>query len=155
MIYGNIAEWRYYFGKSEYFIAMFQELSKISINTVNGEYRINKHVYYKVMSYDTQLSPSIVESHKKEVDVQIVLEGKEHIKVYEPDAVRIKVPYDDKNDCQFYTIENKPNAEIELVPGKMAVFFPNDIHACQYAVNKEVETIKKIVFKINEELFTH
>lgn len=155
MIYGNITDWHYYFGTSEYFGGIFQELSKISTNTENGEYRINKHVYYKVMSYSTQVSPSIIESHRKEVDVQIVLGGKERIKVFDADAVKVTAPYNGENDCQFYCIEEQSFVEFDLVPGKMAVFFPNDIHACQYAVNEEVETIKKIVFKINEELFTH
>lgn len=36
----------------------------------------------------------------------------------------------------------------------MALFFPQDIHACQYNVDNTSETIKKVVFKIDEKLFT-
>jgi YhcH/YjgK/YiaL family protein len=155
MIFGNITDWVYYFEKSDIFKEMFQELSKISTNTGNGEYRLNDQIYYKVMGYDTQISPSVIESHKKEVDVQIILKGKERIKVFNTDAVKVTVPYNEENDCQFYSIEKQSFTEFNLVPGKMAVFFPKDIHACQYAVDNNVETIKKIVFKIDEELFTH
>ncbi|TLF46482.1 YhcH/YjgK/YiaL family protein [Maribacter aurantiacus] len=155
MIFGNIEDWRYYFGKSEVFNEIFQELPKISTSTGNGEYRLNNQIYYKVMSYDTHVSPSVIESHKREVDVQIILMGKERIKVFDEDAVKVTVPYKEENDCQFYSIEKQSFTEFDLVPGKMAVFFPKDIHACQYAVEDKVETIKKIVFKVDEELFTH
>ena len=155
MIFGNIADWRYYFGKSEVFNEIFQELPKISTSTGNGEYRLNKNIYYKVMTYHTQLSPTIIESHNKEVDVQIILKGREHIKVYDPESVKLKVPYNSETDCVFYSSMERPFSEFDLIPGKMAVFFPKDIHACQFAANNEVETVKKIVFKINEELFTH
>ena len=36
----------------------------------------------------------------------------------------------------------------------MAVFFPDDIHNPQYAVNSKIETLKKIVIKIDEKLFS-
>lgn len=155
MIFGNIADWKYYFGKSDVFNEIFQELPKISTSTGNGEFRLNEHIYYKVMSYDTQVDPSVIESHKKEVDIQIIIKGREHIKVYDPEAVKTKVSYNSETDCVFYSSVERPFSEFDLVPGKMAVFFPMDVHACQFAVNNEVETIKKIVFKIDEELFTH
>ena len=98
MIFGNIEDWRYYFGKSEIFNEIFQELPKISTSTGNGEYRLNNQIYYKVMSYDTQMSPSVIESHKREVDVQIILKGKERIKVFDADAVKVTVPYKEEND---------------------------------------------------------
>lgn len=36
----------------------------------------------------------------------------------------------------------------------MGVFFNQDIHNPQFAVNDKVEEIKKIVIKVNEKFFT-
>lgn len=155
MIFGNITDWKYYFGKTKYQDELYQELQSISSAIKNGIYKLNDHIYYKVMSYETQASPSVIESHKKEVDVQIVLSGKEHIKVYDPSNVQVTMPYNAEKDCQFYSSEKVPFVEFDLIPGKMAVFFPNDIHACQFVVGDKTEPIKKIVFKIDEKLFTH
>ena len=107
------------------------------------------------MSYETKIRPSIIESHKKEVDVQILLKGKEHIKIYSADNVETMEEYDSKTDCQFYKDIKGPDLELNLIPDKMAVFFPQDIHGCQYAFNNQASVIKKIVIKIDEKLFTH
>ena len=36
----------------------------------------------------------------------------------------------------------------------MAIFFPDDIHHPQFAVDGKIETLKKLVLKIDEKLFT-
>jgi beta-galactosidase beta subunit len=36
----------------------------------------------------------------------------------------------------------------------MAIFFPDDIHQPQFALENKIETLKKIVIKIDEKLFT-
>lgn len=62
------------------FEEIFQKLKDFDINTLDGTYKTHDLYYFKVMSYETQLSPKIIESHKKEVDIQILLSGKELIK---------------------------------------------------------------------------
>lgn len=155
MIFDDIENWGTYFGRSNTFKDIFQELSSISVKKPNGVYLKNNYWYYKVMNYDTKINPSIIESHRREVDLQIILSGKEHIKIFKEQNITIAGTYDDETDCQFYKNPNKAEIEFDLIPGKMAVFFPQDIHACQYAVDDKVENIKKIVIKIDEKLFTH
>ena len=88
--------------KSPIFVEIFQKLKDFDINTPNGTYKINDSYYFKVMSYETQLSPKIIESHRKEVDVQILLSGKELIKIYKEEDVNVLEKYNSKIDCQFY-----------------------------------------------------
>ena len=155
MIFDSIDNWNSYFDASGIFGEVFDKLAKVNVNTPNGEYRINDLCYYKVMSYDTKLEPTIIESHKREVDIQVALKGAEGINIYSVTDVEITSAYDNKTDCQFYKSVRKPQLDLRLTPGKMAIFFPQDIHGCQHALDSNTETIKKIVIKIDEKLFTH
>jgi YhcH/YjgK/YiaL family protein len=139
--------------KAPVFHEIFQKLKDFNINTPNGTYKTHDSYYFKVMSYETQLSPEIIESHRKEVDVQILLCGKELIKIYKEEDVSVLQKYNSKIDCQFYKELNSPISELILEPSYMAVFFPNDIHSPLHAQNKKVEKLKKIVLKIDEALF--
>ncbi|WP_296635761.1 YhcH/YjgK/YiaL family protein [Polaribacter sp.] len=140
--------------KSPIFLEIFNKLKSFDIDTPNGIYKTSDSYYFKVMSYETQLAPKIIESHRKEVDVQILLSGKELIKIYKEDDVNVLEKYNSKIDCQFYEELKPPISEIILEPNYMAVFFPNDIHGPLYAYNDKIDKLKKIVIKINETLFS-
>lgn len=152
MILDKIDNWKIYF-KEPIFLEIFKELENYNSETPNGIYRTHDNYYFKVMSYDTKLESNIIESHIKEVDVQILFSGNEKIKIYNSEAVCIIEPYSDETDCQFYKNIGNPVAEINLETGYLAIFFPGDIHHPQFAVNNKVETLKKIVLKIDEKLF--
>ena len=154
MIYDSLTNWNQYFN-APIFDEIYQKLMLITADTKNGEYFKSDKYYFKVMSYDTMVEPTLIESHKKEVDVQVILKGGERIKTYSPNSIKISSEYSEETDCQFYKAIGAAEMEFKLNPGKMAVFFPQDIHGCQYAQSNEIETIKKIVIKIDEELFTH
>lgn len=154
MIYDNITNWNQYFNGAV-FDEIYQKLLSLTFDTKNGEYYRTDKYYFKVMSYDTLNEPTIIESHKREVDVQVVLKGGERIRIYNKENLKISTDYSEETDCQFYAAQKPAEMEFKLIPSKMAVFFPQDIHGCQYTLSNKVETIKKIVIKINEELFTY
>lgn len=153
MILDKIENAHLYF-KGESFEELLKQLDTYTIDTPNGIYKNHNDFYFKVMSYDTKLEPTVIESHKKEVDVQILLSGKEQIKIYDAKDVEISQEYDLESDCQFYKAINNPVSDLFLEPKYMAVFFPDDIHGPQYAVANKIEKLKKIVIKIDEKLFT-
>ena len=153
MIIDKINNWVLYF-KAPIFLEIFKELDNYNFDTPNGIYRTNENYYFKVLSYDTKLESNIIESHIKEVDVQILFFGNEKIKIYNSESVTITEPYSNETDCQFYKKKGNPISEINLQPGYMAIFFPDDIHHPQFAVGNNIQTIKKIVLKIDEKLFT-
>jgi YhcH/YjgK/YiaL family protein len=152
MIVDKLYNWTLYF-KAPIFLEIFKELENYNFHTPNGIYRTNENYYFKVMSYDTKLEPNIIESHKKEVDVQILFWGNEKIKIYNSESLTITEPYSIESDCQFYKKTGNPISEIILQPGYMAIFFPDDIHHPQFAVENKIQTLKKIVLKIDEKLF--
>jgi len=154
MIYDELKNWNQYF-KGPVFDEIFEKLQLLTIDTKNGEHFKTDQYYFKVMSYDTFVEPTIIESHKREVDVQVVLIGGERIRIYDATDLEVSSEYSKELDCKFYSANNPELIELKLIPGKMAVFFPQDIHGCQYTLTDKVENIKKIVIKINEELFTH
>ena len=153
MIVDKITNRKLYF-KGEVFDELFKQLDAYTLETPNGVYKNHNDFYFKVMSYKTKFESNITESHRKEVDVQILLSGNEAIKIFESNNVEITQSYEESSDCQFYNPIDIPVSEINLYPGYMAVFFPDDIHNPQYAVNGKIEKLKKIVIKINEKLFS-
>ena len=74
MILDKINNWGLYF-KTPIFLEILKELNNYKFDTPNGIYRTNENYYFKVLSYDTKLESNIIESHIKEVDVQILFFG--------------------------------------------------------------------------------
>lgn len=153
MIFDKIENWKTYF-KHDIFNKIFDDLNKITIETTNGIHFKNKDYYFKVMSYKTKLKSDIIENHKKEVDLQILLSGSEKIKLFSLENVEVIRHYSDEDDCQFYKEKGNSNSEIVLKPSYMGVFFNQDIHNPQFTGDTKVEEIKKIVIKVNEKFFT-
>ncbi|WP_343329138.1 YhcH/YjgK/YiaL family protein [Polaribacter staleyi] len=153
MILDKIENAKLYFNNPS-FKELFKQLKTYTVDTPNGVYKNHKDFYFKVMSYETKLEPTVIESHIKEVDVQILLSGSEKIKIYDSKDVEITEKYSSETDCQFYKALQLPISEIFLRPGYMAVFFPDDIHGPQYTIDNNVEKLKKIVIKIDEKLFS-
>ncbi len=153
MIFDSISNWKQYF-KQEIFTEIFEELKTLNLDSPDDIYHRRDNYYFKVITYKTKVNPEIIENHLKEVDIQILLSGQEKIKVYNKDAVTVTREYMDDDDCKFYKQSDRPHTEIILQPGYMAVFFSNDIHGCQHAVeDNKIESLKKIVIKVDEKLF--
>lgn len=153
MIFDKIQNWKLYF-KDSLFDHILEEFENYSEETQNGVYKNNENYYFKVMDYNTSFEPKIIESHKKEVDIQIILKGGEKIKLYNPENLKIIKEYSEETDCIFYEALGKHHSEIILSEGCFAVFFPDDIHQPQFALDNEIKNLKKIVIKVNEKLFS-
>lgn len=153
MIIDKINNWKYYF-QNPIFEEIFTKLYCLNQETPIGNYFKNEHFYFKVMTYQTMEEPSVIESHLKEVDIQIILSGSEKIKLYDFNDVQITRPYSIDDDCQFYRAINSAHSEVILKPKTMAVFFQQDIHHPQFFTNNRIENVKKIVIKVNETFFT-
>lgn len=150
MIIDHTDQWGIYF-KNPVFEQIFTDLAKINLDTPNGMIKNHDDYYFNVMSYETSLSPEIIESHVREVDIQVLLSGNERIKLYDRTQVLTTKPYDESIDCEFYAENGQPHTEVILKPGMMAVFFPQDIHYAKFAVS-EPENVKKVVVKVKREL---
>lgn len=153
MIFDKIINWKRYL-QNPIFEEIFNNLSTFNLDTKDGIYKnFSDKYYFKVMTVDTSIDPDIIESHKKEVDIQILFKGEERIQVYSYDQVEITENYSSLNDCTFFLANQKPLVELILKPEYMAIFFEDDIHRPLLALNDIKSNLKKVVIKVNKECF--
>ncbi len=84
------------------------------------------------------------ESHRKMIDIQYIVSGKEKIGVSPLSKTTVIKEYDDKRDVANYTAKGKFYV---AEPGVMYIFFPNDAHRPSIKVDG-FDTVKKVVIKV-------
>ena len=148
MIFDKLTNYPVYFQSSEMKSVIEDVIQNYSITTEDGTYQEFDHYYVKVMSPETLEVSDIIESHQREIDIQILLSGTEKIRIFSEENVTIKSDYNPEIDCTFYTPSSDPHSEVVLQPGYFAMFFPQDIHNPLIA-NTKIQSLKKIVIKID------
>lgn len=85
----------------------------------------------------------VLELHRKYIDIQILLEGKERMgwKAIEDLKEEIQ-PYNEEKDCAFYA--DRSTSFVDLEPGQFAIFFPEDAHAPIIGEG----TVRKLIAKV-------
>ena len=85
-----------------------------------------------------------LEGHKKYVDIQVLLEGRESIGwKTKCEANEIYKPYDEERDVAFYSDE--VDGTVDLHAGQFVVLFPEDLHAPgigEGAIRKVIAKVK-------------
>jgi len=114
----------------------------------DGRYDIDgDNIYALVMSYDTKDGEEVkFESHKKYIDIQLLLEGVESLNVSLDKNLNIDTLYSEQNDVALFT-PPKYFASVLLEPGNFAVLYPDDTHqpGCRVEDKKQV---RKMVIKV-------
>jgi biofilm protein TabA len=107
----------------------------------------NETMYIVVNSYTTK-SPEDVpfEAHRKYIDVQILLSGRERIEVARQENLTLLHEYDENIDAMFYA-PPAVSTSILLEPGQFVVLFPHDAHRPGLFVDAPVD-VQKLVIKI-------
>jgi len=82
------------------------------------------------------------ESHKRYLDIHVLLEGEERIDIARPEDLE---QFDHKGD--FYAYRGTGEQTLILRPGSFLVVFPQDAHRVKMQVKGESH-IRKVVFKI-------
>ena len=121
--------------------------NNIDKKTLEGKYNITKEIYAVVQTCQPKLKKEqVLEKHKKYIDLQLVLSGKEKIgwKFFDK-KFKILKRYNVKNDISFYL--NKPDTFINLKKDEFAIFFPEDTHAPLCCDKKVKKCIVKIPVK--------
>ncbi len=104
-------------------------------------------VFASVMEYATKSSAEARwESHRKYVDVQIMLAGDEQMRVADVTTMKEKSPYDAEKDATFFHPPAASNVVV-VAAGQFAIFFPHDAHQPSLAIAGPT-TIRKVVFKV-------
>lgn len=146
MIIGKLKDLEKYIGlSSDIDFAIKYVLNTDLINLKTGKHILNDNVFVSRQSYLGKEN-ALAESHKKYIDLQIVVKGVEKIGYADilNDTVVVKTPYDCENDIAFYDVIDE--AIYEMTDLSFAVIFPEDIHRPGLKVNDEM--IEKVVVKI-------
>ncbi|MDB4902384.1 MAG: hypothetical protein JWQ63_1665 [Mucilaginibacter sp.] len=91
-----------------------------------------------------EFEQSAWESHRKYIDVQYVITGKEKIGVSPLADATVTKPYDETKDGANYNATGK---YFIASPKEFFLFFPNDVHRPNIKV-EGFDTVKKLVIKI-------
>lgn len=114
----------------------------------NGKYDFDENNYINIEEYCTKpINNALYEAHKKYIDVQLLLTGKEQIYVSEVKDLSEKTQYDDLKDIIFYSNDIDKNKFITLDGNNFVILFPHEAHAPQIAFEK-LQNVKKVVAKI-------
>lgn len=118
-------------------------------NIRNGNYIIDGDNCFALISeYNTKKKANVLfEYHKKYIDVQMLLKGKEIINVTDLDNIKTVVDYSNEKDIAF---GEKLGGFKELImeETKVAIFFPTDAHQPCLQFSNHSEKVRKLVIKI-------
>lgn len=131
-------------------------VDSITKDTKEGyTYLLEDKVYGRIMSYNTlPLEECRIEAHNRYIDIQISIEGSEGIEVYQRSLLReIEVYSADKDVTFLDSLEEKPYAIINNIPGRFSMFFPEDAHRPKMFIEGSSGYVKKYVIKIEKTIF--
>ena len=112
-----------------------------------GRHIVNDQFYYNVIEYKTTgEKDKPFESHRKFVDIQLILDGEEIMQVTDISRLHERVVYDNRKDVVLYTATNLTASTI-LRPDSIMILYPRDAHRSM-SMYKKSTVIKKIVGKL-------
>jgi YhcH/YjgK/YiaL family protein len=127
---------------------VFEFLKNLSPTFENGKIEIDNDLFVDISNYHTIPADSgKLESHKKYIDIQILLHGYEKIGWSPVSHLSLNTEYDENRDIMFYNTPDNFINFMTLTPGLFMIFYPDDAHMPQIAVNSPA-MVKKAVFKI-------
>lgn len=122
----------------------------LSAQTPDGRYEIaGAEVYALVASYPT-VAPeeSVIENHRRYIDLQLTLCGCEGIDIFTAEGLRIEQEYDAQRDITFYVNAGaRPLCCIDNCEGFFTLLFPHDLHRPKVR-RGECAQVKKAVVKV-------
>lgn len=148
MILDSVAHAQQYLSLHPLFAKAFDFLK----NTDFQKLELGKHIidgdrlFVIYMEYETKaLADCIMESHRKYIDIQVMIEGEELMGISALDGQIPTTPYDAERDAAFY--EKKYDALFKVKEKHFTIFYPHDLHMPSMKV-ESVQKIKKAVFKV-------
>lgn len=150
MIFGQIDELKYYKGISKKLDKAIECILEGNYrNGVEGKNEIEgDEVFFNIQNIETKkLEDCFFESHKKYIDIHLVIEGEEGIGYSLKSELKEKTKYDEEKDFQVLEGENKHT--FRMTKDTFIIFFPEEPHMPLMAL-KEPQKLKKAVFKIKD-----
>jgi biofilm protein TabA len=147
MIYDSLNNFSGHFCLHPYFRTVHEFMKNNDpASTAEGKYEVNNDgVFALISEYNTKgISEGFIECHRRYIDIQIILQGREKIGVCNIMDCK-EYPYDPEKDLQKLAGEV---SLINMIPGRFVIFFPQDGHMPQIQYSDFPEKVKKVVFKV-------
>jgi len=134
--------------------AAFRFMKTVTPETACGKYVLDgDNLFAIVDGYETKSRDTAkLETHRKYVDVQILISGEETHEVFPKKELTVSIPYDPEKDAQFYQIPEIPRACVHIQAGDFVVYFPHDAHMPCLMTGNAPQPVKKVVIKLAVEL---
>ena len=101
---------------------------------------------YEQVDYTKKRDECFIESHKKYIDFQLILDGVEAMEYIDIDKLKIDTPYDTSKDLVTYHMVDDTSKFI-MRKGDLAIYFPDDGHV-GLSKYKDECIIHKVVVKL-------
>ena len=132
--------------------AAFDYLAAFDPATPDGKYPIDGDaVYAQVQSYATKpAAEKKWESHRRYLDVQYLVSGRERMTVAPLGALAGATSYNDTKDVINYTGPTGAASSLYVEGGQFAIFFPQDGHQPGVEADTSAgnEAVRKVVVKV-------
>ncbi len=149
MIIDSLDNAQRYHGLGPKFVKAFDYLRQTDFSKLEkGKYEIDGTSIFAIVNEYQTVDPSgeQMESHKKYIDVQYIVQGEEQIG---HDFLNGQAPskaYDEDKDYMLFA--EKPSFFSKLAQHHFAVFFPSDLHMPNLTAHTPKQ-VKKVVIKIS------
>lgn len=146
MVFDSISNFYNYASIHPQFSSVSGFLSVVNITELPaGKHFVNEDgTFASVDEYKTKdISEGFIEFHKKYIDIQIILRGKEKIGICPKDSAR-ELEFNEEKD--FGKLEGRADF-ITLKENYFVIFFPHDGHMPQI-MDGDPESVKKMVIKV-------
>jgi len=144
--FSNIALYK---GLSKDIFTGLNFLKNVKLDISFGVHTINSNLIAIVEEYKTiNQNDFDFESHKKVVDIQYPIIGKERILWSPIKDMEIKTSYNSEKDCSFFNNPLNQPTQIDIGNDTFAIFFENDCHSPKHCIDSP-KIIKKITIKVS------
>lgn len=124
-------------------------LKKLKVTEKDAGYKVdvNDYFFYSVQSYDTNPAEKCqLESHRKYIDIQIIVTGRECMDFVDIARLSEKVPYDEIKDVVLWNIPERMS-RTTLVEGDCIILYPETAHRGAQSIMQS-EHVLKLVGKV-------
>lgn len=105
-------------------------------------------LYVKVLSYEPKpAAENFFETHRRYMDVQLVLRGREVMELSPTAALSEHNAYDDDGDYQFFNASDGIS-RVTVGAKEFTVFFPGEAHKPGCRADEPKGAVYKLVFKV-------
>lgn len=100
-------------------------------------------------SENAPLEKRNTESHKKKIDFQLVVKGREGFALLDHKSSSVSVQYNEQKDVMRYKYDEEKTNFFDVEGGEFVIFFPSDWHIAKVQTRHDDQNIRVIVVKMD------